>query len=258
MLRLFRTIRKKLIEQDNIRKYLLYAVGEIFLVVVGILIALQVNNWNEDRKNRNAVDQYIASILQDIDSDIEALTDYRDLMIADSIAIAGLQERILAPLATTDTLKQIARYEFLIPVRTMPPLFNPTFQAMSSSGDIKLLNKEAAEMLQRFYADKNELMEVYTVSMTDYGSAVQAYMEDIPTPEAEFVFDFQFINSKQADKIWDNIDEDQLSLSFNRIGLYRSVVSSLNLFTIRPFLQQAKTLQDSLIAQYPNAEKLSE
>ena len=47
MITLFRKIRKKLIEDDNIRKYLLDAIGEIPLVVIGILIALQVNNWNE-------------------------------------------------------------------------------------------------------------------------------------------------------------------------------------------------------------------
>jgi len=43
MLKFFRQIRKRLIEQDNVRKYLLYAVGEIILVVIGILIALQLN-----------------------------------------------------------------------------------------------------------------------------------------------------------------------------------------------------------------------
>jgi hypothetical protein len=53
MLKFFRTIRKKLIKEDNVRKYLLYAIGEILLVVIGILIALQINNWNEDRKLRN-------------------------------------------------------------------------------------------------------------------------------------------------------------------------------------------------------------
>jgi hypothetical protein len=47
MLKFFRTIRKKLIEQNNVRKYMLYAIGEILLVVIGIFIALQVNNWNE-------------------------------------------------------------------------------------------------------------------------------------------------------------------------------------------------------------------
>jgi len=49
MLRFFRTIRKKMIEQENVSKYLLYAIGETLLVVIGILIALQVNNWNEVR-----------------------------------------------------------------------------------------------------------------------------------------------------------------------------------------------------------------
>lgn len=44
MLRFFRQIRKKLIEEDKVRKYLLYAVGEVMLVVIGILIALQINN----------------------------------------------------------------------------------------------------------------------------------------------------------------------------------------------------------------------
>lgn len=60
MLRFFRTIRKKLIEDpsicrtgDNVRKYLLYAVGEILLVVIGILIALQVNNWNENKAQKS-------------------------------------------------------------------------------------------------------------------------------------------------------------------------------------------------------------
>ncbi|WP_334114089.1 DUF6090 family protein [Paucihalobacter sp.] len=50
MIKFFRQIRKKLIEQSKIRSYLFYAIGEIVLVVIGILIALQINNWNEDRK----------------------------------------------------------------------------------------------------------------------------------------------------------------------------------------------------------------
>lgn len=52
MLRFFRHIRKQLMEEKKVRTYLLYAVGEILLVVIGILVALQVNNWNEERKSR--------------------------------------------------------------------------------------------------------------------------------------------------------------------------------------------------------------
>ena len=50
MLRFFRQIRKKLMEQNKTRTYIFYAIGEIALVMIGILLALQVNNWNESRK----------------------------------------------------------------------------------------------------------------------------------------------------------------------------------------------------------------
>ena len=49
MIKFFRKIRQKLLTQNKFSKYLLYAVGEIVLVVIGILIALQINNWNQDR-----------------------------------------------------------------------------------------------------------------------------------------------------------------------------------------------------------------
>ena len=52
MLRFFRQIRQRLLTENKFSKYLLYAVGEILLVVIGILIALQVNNWNEARLER--------------------------------------------------------------------------------------------------------------------------------------------------------------------------------------------------------------
>ena len=52
MLTFFRRIRKGLLGSGQARKYLLYAIGEIALVVIGILIALQINNWNEWRKDR--------------------------------------------------------------------------------------------------------------------------------------------------------------------------------------------------------------
>jgi hypothetical protein len=52
MIKFFRKIRQKLLPENKFSKYLIYAIGEITLVVIGILIALQVNNWNENKKER--------------------------------------------------------------------------------------------------------------------------------------------------------------------------------------------------------------
>lgn len=56
MITFFRKIRQKMLTENKFSKYLLYAIGEIFLVVIGILLALQVNNWNEARKANNISD----------------------------------------------------------------------------------------------------------------------------------------------------------------------------------------------------------
>ena len=74
MLRFFRHIRKKILFSDNIRKYVLYALGEIFLVMIGILLALQVNNWNENRKERNLENRYLHRLAADLEKDIESFS----------------------------------------------------------------------------------------------------------------------------------------------------------------------------------------
>ena len=62
MLRFFRQIRQRLLAENRFSKYLLYAVGEILLVVIGILIALQVNNWNEERKEAIQEERFLEGL----------------------------------------------------------------------------------------------------------------------------------------------------------------------------------------------------
>lgn len=69
MISFLRKIRQNLISQNSFSKYLLYAIGEVLLVVIGILIALQINNWNEKRKDNNLQQQYIQRLVSDLEKD---------------------------------------------------------------------------------------------------------------------------------------------------------------------------------------------
>jgi hypothetical protein len=69
MIKFFRRIRHSLIIENKTGRYLKYAIGEIILVVIGILIALSINNWNEGRKESRAASSFLLGIKQDLKAD---------------------------------------------------------------------------------------------------------------------------------------------------------------------------------------------
>lgn len=74
-MKLFRKIRHKLILDNKKTHYLKYALGEIILVVIGILIALQINNWNQSIKDQNALNEYLIKIKSHTSEDIDQLKE---------------------------------------------------------------------------------------------------------------------------------------------------------------------------------------
>lgn len=75
MIKIFRKIRFNLLEQSKTGKYLKYAIGEIVLVVIGILIALQINNWNEERKYRLLESKILKDLQSDLTHNIDNLEE---------------------------------------------------------------------------------------------------------------------------------------------------------------------------------------
>ncbi|MFH4968042.1 DUF6090 family protein [Gaetbulibacter sp. M240] len=73
MIKFFRKIRQKLITENKFNRYFLYAIGEIILVVIGILIALQVNNWNNDRIIERNTNESLKSLKNELTSNKEKL-----------------------------------------------------------------------------------------------------------------------------------------------------------------------------------------
>jgi hypothetical protein len=83
MLKFFRKIRQKLLREGNLKRYSLYAIGEIFLVVIGILIALQVNNWSQHQKDKELGEKYLKRILLELQKDTSILN--QKILLSDQL-----------------------------------------------------------------------------------------------------------------------------------------------------------------------------
>jgi hypothetical protein len=70
---LFNQIRKKLIRSDAIGKYLIYAIGEILIVTIGIFIAIQLNNWNEKQKTNKTIENIFLEIQTNLENNRDNL-----------------------------------------------------------------------------------------------------------------------------------------------------------------------------------------
>ena len=160
MIKFFRHIRERLLNENKFSKYMLYAIGEIVLVVIGILIALSINNWNEGQSKRKAELNFYRNtkqqLLDDADNIASELEDNIILNKQFSYAIKLIQAN---DKSKKDSLGKIAVN--LIDYSDFDGQGN-IYETMVNSGDLKLLrNPEIIEKLRRleetyFYMNRME------------------------------------------------------------------------------------------------------
>ena len=109
MFRIFRKIRGDLLFGPRRQTYALYAIGELLLVVVGILIALQVNNWNEERIERRQIERYAIGLVSDLKRDIAMLEPIIEQMQRALERVDALSEY-----AYGKTLEQIDNFDLWV------------------------------------------------------------------------------------------------------------------------------------------------
>lgn len=159
MLKFFRKIRRKLLGEGSLRKYLVYAFGEILLIVIGILIALQLNNWHEGRKGRKLVRQYNQSLLRDMKDDLESI----QIRIENArIRILGV-ERLLNFIDQEDDYSEYKKREDLIRAGWLN-FFSPTlstYNDLINSGNIKLIKDDSLKLLINDFINHNNRILLY-------------------------------------------------------------------------------------------------
>jgi hypothetical protein len=213
-------------EKNKTGKYLKYAIGEIILVVIGILIALQINNWNENRKERQSEVKYYKSLKLDMETDLVNLDSIikqrRDIMYS-AITLSGLKEpKTLIELKTFDSLKNK-----VFGWRSYAPRTNTLDELISSGG----LNKI-----------KNDSIKLYLLSIKERNGKILIYREHMRHEYENYLYDrsAQIINGSPFIDFGKSLQQKKLifyTLSDNEIE---------KLSTQASFFLQDLTIQNGL------------
>jgi len=159
MLKFFRKIRQNLIAENKLRKYVVYAVGEIMLVVIGILIALQLNTLNENKKNRGYEREYLLRIKSDLNKDLTELEGHfkSDTLKLNSATFLGR----LMHSDTIETKPEIILNHFFSNFRlNWFEGKNVVFDEMKSSGKISLIVSDSVRnKIQNYYRLFDEVIK---------------------------------------------------------------------------------------------------
>lgn len=187
MLKLFRRIRRKLIDDGNLKRYLIYAFGEILLVVVGILIALQVNNWNEERKANTKANQltevlyhelldvknyherfFNLAFEEEIKNTEYFLANWRTLSV-DTLKI--FRQKELKYLSKASTITGMKGFQFFY-----DPEF-PFYKTAINDGTISIIEKkEFINLLSLIYIQGSERMNFFEQSISEIDQATDNHI----------------------------------------------------------------------------------
>ncbi len=197
-------------EKNKTGRYLKYAIGEIILVVIGILIALGVNNWNQEQKEERLGKEYVKRIHRDL---VQDTIHFRNTIVAHQ----KLREEIKALLVNLyDGVENIAEVQNMSNIydRALDQVFSPndnTYKGMVGSGALGLIkNPELKEEIVALYSEYDQMRallagignwminiataETIATDFLKFGSDVS---DIFTTPEMLNENDFSFLNDKE-------------------------------------------------------------
>jgi len=176
MIKFFRKIRQNLLMENKTGKYFKYAIGEILLVVIGILIALQINNWNDQRISKKEVITQLKILSNELKDDINLFESQ----------IKSYPERV-------DYLQKLSQGEYekldlslffeIVVWNDTPILFGDSYFNLKTKGGIDLIDDNDLKNKLGFYNDRarfstNELIDYgRSTALENVDMTVLSYME---------------------------------------------------------------------------------
>ncbi|PKP26477.1 MAG: hypothetical protein CVU03_02765 [Bacteroidetes bacterium HGW-Bacteroidetes-2] len=202
MIKLFRNIRKNLLNEGKTSKYLKYAIGEIVLVVIGILIALQINNWNEGRKENIHQKSVLSNLLQDLKSDsVSYSQNLKELKNVDF-----LQEQLYKIGVKNDNTIVINNPSI---IRFLPN-YNPITKDNDPFLSTKITNDTIRKEILVYFRNMKDMDDVYSELDEVIKTKMRIYLGNKKMYKLTNWFENKYKNTTVEDLSFDFIDSAEL------------------------------------------------
>ncbi|MFT5386468.1 MAG: hypothetical protein ACI8VT_001423 [Saprospiraceae bacterium] len=199
-MKIFRKIRQILISEGKVKRYLLYAIGEILLVMIGILLAFSVSNWNENQVKRNTELRHYKNVRDQIIGDKKAIAEkmeHNDRLL--NQFVYGSQIIETNDQSLIDTLGRIAIK--LTDYSDFDRKGN-IYETFVNSGEIKILNNQkivaGLRRLEEKYIYINRMENIHFEALLQYAvplttSAIRHSSGNVEKPDLLYSYQFQNI-----------------------------------------------------------------
>ncbi len=238
MIKFFRNIRKNLLAEGKTTKYFKYAIGEIILVVIGILIALSINNWNENRKTNIKIRNSLLALRNDLVQDNVSIHEKLTEVTHQYELNESLRKRISNPNATIDTLVKIARHEFN--PNWNEQIFYPTnaYNSLNETDLIEEFPDSLKAQIKNFYNGKFNRLQMVEKITNDYRNKLADYVGTYTFGSTSLHDQGPLIDSL----VWKNFNPSDLAAKFQGISNFKRILFRLTKAEMEYSLQNSKSL----------------
>ncbi len=209
MFKFFRNIRQSLLMKDKITKYYKYAFGEIILVVIGILIALSINNWNEARKNRIEQLILINNIIEDLRLD--------SIHINKSLSEVGNQKRLVDDLISKSLDKEkMLNYQFIGLLRFSSD-FRPISQRNHSVSVSNLDDEFIRELIQGYFIEEDKVLDIFLEYVDIIHNKIRPYLSETGMHNLESLYKYKDNESLHVPLHPEILEEQLKNIKFQQL-----------------------------------------
>jgi hypothetical protein len=223
MIKFFRKIRQNLLSENKFSKYLIYAIGEIILVVIGILIALSINNWNEDRKEKINQRSVLSNLLQDLKSDsVSYSINLKELKDVDF-----LQEQLYKIGVKNDStivLKNPSIIRFL-------PYYNPITKENDPFLATKINNDSIRKEILIYFRKMKDMDDIYSDLDDVIKTKMRVFLGNKKMYKLNNWFENKYKNTAVQDLSYDFIDIAEL-IALSKEAEFQQILFEASLKTV--------------------------